>query len=501
MPPGSLNLPLPSPCVPRHRSGAIRLAYWALAFVAFTAGIVWLVGRPGSESVVRLPDGTEFRILGTSSGINFFICDPIWFRAARTILPKVWRGKIPTPQVGYPLGDGTGPESLNVYLLRTEGSGELRHFAPVDEEGFRMPESRGRATFGSASGGTLFGFLINTFPRRLPKFRISVYDDDQKEFGPFTIQNPFFQKFPEWTFESYPVTHTNGPVALTVSRIVLRPVQWDYHLYPEWKITSKDPLWVHAQVPPWRFRIDDATGNSTIVLPLSFAEKAWRLRTWVHRTRLEDFKPPEKLSFSHLPVPGPGQAILLDTRAEISGVQFQVWAFSGPGKFVVTNLEGKLLPKNSVGMEGQPVDGPSPAGIALQGPWRVQKAAAGQPPGRGAGTGLGPRNVRHDNFINGIRTSQVWSSPRPFLLLRTLGMAEHDALLAFVRDGGGNEIGAAFPPARFENLGPEQRIYCIDRDFPEGVTNVSIFLTVSKPIPFEFYVKPPKPPAAMVRLR
>lgn len=68
------------------------------------------------------------------------------------------------------------------------------------------------------------------------------------------VANPFFRAYPEWRPEALPATRTNGPVALTLTELEIRPVLWGYHVStPSGTITTRVARSIRNGVARGRF--------------------------------------------------------------------------------------------------------------------------------------------------------------------------------------------------------------------------------------------------------
>ncbi len=487
---GRLARTLAPPCLLWSRF-ADRLAAWAIA-----CGLLGTAVPTMGQTAIRLPDGTEYRLLAATAGTNRVNHESFYFKLLRDLLPNQWAGKLPAPLVLGARAMDDDRDFVWISLVRTKGAGSIPHVAALDQEDFRMPESDAREDFG---GSDVTGFRLSAFPRRQKNFRVTVVDDAGEELGFVTVANPFFREYPEWRPEALPATRTNGPVALTLAELEIRPVLWGYHVSPKWRIASADPRWSQAKLEPYGFKVMDATGNESGVQALSPSERAWRIHTWIHRTRPEDFEPGERHRLAEIPVPGPGQVVPFRTRTNLQGVQLDFLCLSGPGQVAVMNVVSgaDAGERPEIKVDADPHESASNVGPSPPSAWRVASCSSSPLPGNVTSAGAWDRFEWYDH-PEGRKMHQEWRSTGTFLLIRASGMGERDALLVQVRMHDGRTLAAPFPPARFMTFGtgPDAvRMFPLSVDVPAGETRLSVDVMVSKPLPFDFFVAPPPAPA------
>lgn len=432
--------------------------------------------------VVRFPNGAELRVLGVSAGTNSFRYDPLHWRIARRLLPEKWRSRIPPGWSNHTYS--LSSNSVYIHILRTKGSFGYPSIAALDETGFRLPRGGGWSNRDFSSSA------LQVFPRRLKKFRVTIYDATQ-EYGTITIRNPFYRKYEVWTPDPMPVTRTNGPVALTLMGLKLKTMPIEMLVHPEATIQSTDPYWAQATLFPWAIRLEDATGNSIGWHALSPAERAWRVHPRLYRTNLEAFAPHELLTCSNVPVPAAGQSVVLGKRAELGEVLVSLRYFSGPGSVAVTNID-------AVSARSLPA--------AVESDWRLIESPTSPPPGHHTGGGSSSAGHSENRYEEETKSHGVYGQNRPFVLVGAYGMQPGDELFVGASRGADNAAWKASPfPAfpstvlhesrwspRMSDLGRD-RFYYVPLDIPEGVTHVSLHVAVSRPLQFAFTVKPPQP--------
>ena len=414
----------------------------AVLAVAVVAGLMVRRDRSASRQVT-LSTGNTIEVLALLPAEQSFTSEKPWERRLRQVLPARWVGWLAAPTKGR---CGSGTNSATLYL-RIDGLAPgaplpWSNYVAEDDTGFRYPMEGGYCSFGGGAGGggKIFGFTLRAFPRRQKDFLVRFLAANRTELGALRVANPYPGPFPAWAADSLPITRTNGPVALTLASLELAgEPAWRY-LKPQWRLAATDARWAEAKAG--FASVADATGNEGSIL--SPREPVWRVRTRVHRQRREDFNADERAVFAGLPVPGAGAVVALERTAEQGGVKLRLRAIADQGTLYFTNgVVGALAPGNA---------------------------------GRGSTS-------------DGQTTVEYWSSDRPFLLLEIQGATWEDETRLRLGDQTGQELKLDANPG-YDGLNGGGQMHLRKLAITTNTTALSLEVIVSRPLTFEFFIRP-----------
>ncbi len=125
------------------------------------------------ERRVTLQDGTQIELLGTAVGGSIFTTEKNWQRLARRYLPARFLNWLPPAVSG---ACSFGPNSITVYLRVTNppsittSAVRTHEYAAEDDAGFLYQREGGYCSLGPTPTQTLYGFALNTYPRRQKSF-------------------------------------------------------------------------------------------------------------------------------------------------------------------------------------------------------------------------------------------------------------------------------------------------------------------------------------------
>ena len=335
---------------------------------------------------------------------------------------------------------------ITVYLRISPGgpagTAPWQGYVAEDKSGFRYPQEGGYCSFGDSKGNMIYGLILRCFPRREPEFVLRLLDQSGLALGTLHVRNPFPGPFPEWQPMPLPQTQTNGVVQLTLYGFEERVNgQWT-NINAAWGLQATDPAWTHARARTQIFL--DPTGNEGRFL--SPKEPAWKARTLVYRERIEDFAPGELLVLTNVALPTPGNFVPIDATAGFSGVSINVLALASAGSFGLSNGVTRFMLPISQGSSGHSVSSGSKD------------------------------------------TIETWGSPPPFLMVEARNMQQDDELHAQIRDQSGEELKVTM--AGYNTGQNGARIYKPGFNPAPGTKSLTVRIWVSRPLPFEFIVRP-----------
>jgi hypothetical protein len=394
-----------------------------------------------------LPDGTVVQFLGSAAGTASFTTEQPWQRYAKRILPGNLRNWLPTTSAG---GCSNSTNSVTFYFRITAPGGGppakqfWQNYGAEDDLGFAYPEEGGSCSFGGGPAGTVYGLILRSYPRRQREFTFNFLDAQSKKVLSLRLPNLVRGPFPEWQPEHLPVTHTNGPLIVTLESLAEHTNRnWRY-VQPTWRLEVTDPLWRGAK--PSYTEFEDSTGNAGSYS--SFQEPAWKMKMPFRREKPEQFTPQEKFALTNLPVPAPGSLLSLDTTATRLGVQVKVLCLAGAGALSIINGTNRVM--------APPVPGQS-------GGWSSTSSSGGT-------------------------TTESWHSDRPFFFVEVQGLGANDELRPFLTAGDAR-------PTRLENNGHQGssggwRRYLYRFDPPTNTATLSVEFIVNRAVEIEFNIDP-----------
>ncbi|MBI5383442.1 MAG: hypothetical protein HZA90_02005 [Verrucomicrobia bacterium] len=420
------------------------------AFVVLLAATVLLAAVALSMMVRRtilsrqttLTTGHHVEVLGATKSGETFTTETPWTKLARKHLPSRWRKWLPQ-SISHTSNGAT--QSIVIYLRVSDSTGALAKSLPwstyqaEDDGGRCFPGDR---SYGLTRSGTLtVGSLrLRGYPRRQHDFLLRFLGGHGESLGSLRVPNPMRGPFPQWRAEDLPISHTNGPVVLTLESAEISGLSPRPQVQAKWRVTSTNDAW--ARTSPDSVLLDDPTGNGDSCV--SPNEPVWRLSTRVVRYNIDDLSAEDKLTLTNIAPPGPGEMASPQHAAVCSGVRLR--ALAGPGILFFTNdICGSMLPP-SLGFRRQPT------------------------------------GINHGARI------ESWDSERPFLLLEILDKVPHGALLVRVTDQRGQEVKRCSSGDYL--LVGGRRMHKLEFQPPEGTESLSLSVALSRPLSFEFFVRP-----------
>ena len=420
----------------------MRRAILLLLFLSITVGLVLTAVLVRLRSrMATLPDGTRVEFLGTAAGRAEFTTEKSWHKLARKVLPPALARRIPPASSG---NFSRGSNSVTFYFRVTDPTGAATTTTPwagysaEDETGFRFNNGGSHCSSGSG-GSTIYGLIVDAYPRRQASFRFHFYDRAGAAVATLQLPNPVRGPFSQWQPQALPQTQTNGPVTLTLLSLHAGGnAQW-HSVRPKWKITASEPAWDRAMVRSVTF--SDATGNEG--QDLSRREPAWRTRALVFRERPEDFSAAERLVVTNLSIPAAGEFVPVDQSLEREGVKLTALVLAGPGQFCITN-------------------------------------------GFHRGMAPGLSNSRSTSS-QGTNTVESWGSPLPFLLVEAKNLQPDDEILLRLMDDQSREIKLG---GGYDILPNGGRLYKRTFTARDDAKSLMLEVLVNRPLIFEFMINP-----------
>jgi hypothetical protein len=411
--------------------------------IALVSLAVWSTNNLARDRVT-LPDGTTIELLGTVVGTRTFSTEKPWEAFARRILPSRLQSLIPQ---AFRSSCSSGSNSVTVFLRVKAPAGGATGQTPwndyraVDGGGFHLQEGNSYCSSGSGTD-VVYGLILRNLPRRQKTFDFQFLGRTNSVLATLTVPVPALSPFAEWAPDRLPITHTNGPLTVTLESMMEAGANGYRSLNAQWKVVSSDPLWKNAK-PGW-ISVSDATGNEgSFLYP---GEPACKLTTLVHRPNPEDFTDAEKFTLSGLKVPAPGEITSINQSRTAAGVKVDVELLSAPGRLSVTNG----LP---------PVLAPNPIG------------------GSSGGSGS-----------DGTTDYRYWTSEHPALLIHAAGIELDDELRCTVRGPNGEEFKTQ--NSGYDTDASGRREYLLKATGPITTKTLSLEVVVSHPLKFEFMVDP-----------
>jgi hypothetical protein len=311
-----------------------------------------------------------------------------------------------------------------------------------DESGFHYSPNGGVCSSSDSLGNIVYAISLNCFPRRQKDFLLRFLDPNGAVMGTLRIVNPLSGPFPEWKPLPLPQTRTNGPVALTLSGFEQHVRgRWTNSL-AKWRLDASDAAWAHAKARPATFL--DASGNEGY--KLSPRETAWKVRTLVYRERVQNFAADEMLVVSNVALPKAGNYTDVDKRAVCSGVTINILAMANGGRFGISNEVTRFMLPASQGTSG------------------------------------------YSSSSDGRNQVETWGGSGPFLVVDTLDMQPGDELHIYAKDDQGREYNEqANNP---QSGSGARKVFTPEFKLPPDAKSATIHVAVSRPLTFEFLVKP-----------
>jgi hypothetical protein len=297
-----------------------------LILLILGAVLVATLGRPaGKLQQVTLKDGRIIELLAVTKGPAHNMPENRLRQLAHAIIPVAMK-KAFGPYFGSTFGFNS--EGLGLWLMCYDPVAEayvngVTTIVAVDEHGCEF-ESRGN---GQTSDGYHKATIYNlpTYPRRGEAIYVRLVDSvagTNVTVGELRLENPSFgSTFPTWRPESFPVTKTNGPVALRMNEFDPTNGQ------------TVQILGMNGRHHNTHF--EDATGNSGTSLCTN--EPAWKYCTTVFRTAAGPFTTNELWTVGEIALPAPGKIVSLTATQTVSGQMITVRHFAGAGSYNFSN--------------------------------------------------------------------------------------------------------------------------------------------------------------------
>ncbi|NOS70834.1 MAG: hypothetical protein HOP33_12995 [Verrucomicrobia bacterium] len=392
-----------------------------------------------------LPDGSRFELQGTTRSHEEISTDGPFQKQLRRVLPTSWQHLMPSVATSKTLYGNSNTIALWFTLTDATGNNISGYpwssYVTVDDDGFIYSLASGSGTLGFGAK-TYHHLDLEAFPRRQKDFEVRLLDGKRLPIAKFRVKNPMRGPFPEWKTESLPVSHTNGPLAVTLERLDESSNQDGTWVSPNWKVTAFDPNWSKAE--PSYHIYEDATGN--LGGRLSFREPVWKLIMPFHRHGWKNFSDDEKFVLADLAVPSNGGLQMLQTNFVRQGVKFTVQTLAGVGSLLVTNGTNYAMTSN-------------------------------QPR-------LGQASTRQGNTH-----IETWSSTKPFFLIQTSEPGPLVELRFRIVGSDGKELKQE--DSGWQGLpGGGGRQYQQKFDVTDALSNLTLEVTVSRARVFEFFVNP-----------
>ncbi len=338
----------------------MRWARWhwiwlGLAALTGLLAVIWW-GAPSGSQTVRLTDGREITFKAITFGkTHRYTHGKPWLRPLAPLLTTNWAARL-----GINTFQQTNATEVLMcwFEMRPMQRGSVPLMASVmDQDG---DESESVSVVYSAAfpaqDRTCFAFKLSNFPRRVPHFRVNLFDSVVQPVGhrtnlmTFKIPNPVRGPLPVWTPDPLPITRQDEEAAFSLAA-------FNTGLHATGILAETvGPCWTELvfQFPPeeqcagpWlvsRVEREDATGNSVrgdrihgrlISLPdsrymdrrnvgiVSFPsvcwpdEPAWKLRVEFSQDRNSQFRSNDLWLVKGVPVPPPNGMVEPDLKARL----------------------------------------------------------------------------------------------------------------------------------------------------------------------------------------
>ena len=318
---------------------------------------------------VRLPDGSTLkldRVVFTHTNFMYtYQTSSKLVQLLRPILPAAFQNRWSYSGGSFGFG-GDGNTNLHVVTVnRAPESSPARWSSGVgrlqilDDLGDRYDVAWGGSTLGM-QGATVHGYVVRAFPRRTKTLKLAFLAFTPKgewtNAAEFSIPNPAYALYPQWTPEPFPATKKAGNLDVTLrefqsgARMTGPRAGGDADSAARKTRIVFDFAIAGMQVSNWRVQeltISDAAGNSwapyldlfsqefswskdgTVELfgALWPSEQAWKLKVELVRTSGFD---PEQLWETPLDLPSAGTVSRLTNHWTHDGLGVELPALAGP---------------------------------------------------------------------------------------------------------------------------------------------------------------------------
>ncbi|PYK99104.1 MAG: hypothetical protein DME19_09940 [Verrucomicrobia bacterium] len=194
-------------------------------------------------------------------------------------------------------------------------------------------------------------FAFQAFPRRQKRFRLRLYDAQQKLLGEFVVPNPALTGETKWKTEPLPITKTDGDLSFTLASLALLSdsnggkTNGD-RLQPPPLITPVFENSEHGQpTKEWQavqMELFDSAGNSPSHWPFKSPflcpfERAWKLSAKFCGSENGPFATNASWTVGRLGVPQPGSFTALSATQQLQGVTLRLIGMAGAGRVTYSN--------------------------------------------------------------------------------------------------------------------------------------------------------------------
>lgn len=307
----------------------VGMLFALLLLLAAVAGLV-LASRPPKFPSVVLKDGRVIEVLGTTLGDEHKLKESRVRNLVHALAPNSMK-KMLGPN--FNASFGFGGDGLGLWLMCFDpatgqygGGGDLKIVA-LDEHGCEFEANGNGGTGDGYYSATIYN--LSAFPRRQERFvcRISKDVNGKPEVqGEIAVDNPALTRCADWTPEPFPVTKTNGPVAVRLN-------SYERGTGPNLTILENGQV-----TPKWELRdatYEDATGNQGQTLCRH--EAAWKYRGNLFQNHYGTFSSNEIWTLSKIRLPAPGTLAMAGTTNTIAGTQLKISYLGGAGSYVLSN--------------------------------------------------------------------------------------------------------------------------------------------------------------------
>lgn len=444
----------------------------AVFFVVFIliAAVLFIHSASGlqNKNVVTMKDGSILEFVDVVEGGKEFTTAKPWAKTIAKILPKSFAGWLP----GSMTMAGTGySNELSVWWRLTGNTGAFssifrgqsysQEINPNGGLGAKFTSDGNYSSIYGTPGITYYAVRLRNYPRRQKSFMFHILDAQGLDLAVFQISNPASRKYPVWESSPMPQAKTNGPVSLTLQGFHMVGTNKNSQFMPQWSVESADPQWQHAK--PRSIEYSDATGNTSQLPTLSKAEAAWKISTLVYRERPEDFSAEDTMVITNITFPARDNFFVIDRTNTISGVDVKVEWLCGPGELLISdgvNGKTKKLNTNTV----------SPVQDTV-----TTQYLNGPPMANGSSQ----------------RYNSTYSFSKPYGLFELKNTLPDDQLQIRFIDESGHKAGSARPPYQDKlQMNATETMEIRIFDLPKETKTLTMEIRLSRPIRFEFLVKP-----------
>ena len=341
-----------------------------------------------------MPDGTVMRLEKIAFGKPDHQYRPLTLREkARdlvvSVLPPALKKKYsPTPPLNlggwWTTGNSsaihTNMDALQLWFTRRDATNGLTNVGLfrgviIDEAGCEFPSTQSGGNFSSSpilrtltrsyngpDASTCNWLTFEAFPRREKRFRLQLLTQSGVQLADFIIENPAPRPAPtNWPTRSLPMTNIHGDttfalasvhsqpttsLAETVAKIVLPAANHNYRppqmIIPRFEVRESgnlSPEWQADSIELW-----DSTGNCVTQAPgnqdllfLSPREPAWKLVVNFFGSEHAASASNAVTKMAAVPVPGPGEFMMLDRDLDVGGSIVHPISVGGPGQITYSN--------------------------------------------------------------------------------------------------------------------------------------------------------------------